>query len=260
MSAKKILVADAETPILHLLSKYFDSAGYEARLAANSDDALKILAQESISVMFFDLGLEPINGFDLCKQIRKDRTDAIIYALTRFSKLFGPQEIHEAGFNGYFAKPLFIEKIILFIEKIIQAASGAFEQIDQLAEKSRRRPIEKILIVDDDKQMRKMLRQMLEHEGYTVAEASDGQKGFECQTAQPADLIIMDIVMPGKSGVETMLEIKKTGPGVNFIVMTGGGWYSAEVDLDVARTLGAKAIKKPFTREQILSIIKRMHN
>ena len=259
MSQKIILVADAETPVLHLLSKYFESAGYEARLAANSDDALKILAQESISVMFIDLGLEPLNGFDLCKLIRKDRADAIIYALTRLDKLFGPQEIHEAGFNGYLAKPFFFEKIILFIEKIIQAACEAFEQIDQLAAKSRRRPIEQILIVDDDKQMRKMLRQMLEHEGYAVTVASDGQEGLEYQAAKPADLIIMDIIMPGRSGVETMLAIKKTDPEVKFIVVSGGGWYNAEVDLDVARTLGARALKKPFTREQILSMIKQMH-
>ena len=55
--------------------------------------------------MFIDLGLETMNGFELCENIRKNNPDAIIYALTGYAGLFGPQEILEAGFDDYFAKP-----------------------------------------------------------------------------------------------------------------------------------------------------------
>ncbi len=253
MSQKKILVADKEVSILQLLSTAFDSAGYETHSATNSDDARKILAQEFISVMFIDLGLEPMNGFDLCERIRKDGSVACIYALTRYGKLFGPHDIHEAGFDGYFAIPV-------AIQKILQTVNEAFKKMDAWADKSRLREIKHILIIDDDEHMRKMLRQMLELEGYTITEASNGQEGIENQAAQRADLIIMDIVMPRRGGVETMMSIKETDPEVNFIVVTGGGWINAEVEFDVARTLGARTLKKPFERKQLLSTIKQMQS
>ncbi len=252
MSQKTILVADADTDVLSLLATSFDSAGYQTRLASNSDDALKILAKETIAVMFIDLGLEPMNGFELCEQIRQDRSDAVIYALTKYNKLFGPRDIRQAGFDGYFAVPF-------LPERILQAAKEAYEKIDSWALRSRQHAIKRILIIDDDDQMRRMLRQMLELEGYAVSEASDGPEGIGRQAAQPADLIILDIVMPGKSGVETMTAIRKTDPEVEFIVVSGGGFYNAEIELDMAQTLGARALKKPFERNQLLTMIKEMH-
>jgi DNA-binding NtrC family response regulator len=146
MSEGKFLLVDDKIPILHLFSKVFRSAGYKIRLASNSGEALKVLEQESTSVMFIDLGLELLNGFELWQLIRKDRPDTIIYAITRYGRLLGPREIREAGFDGFFAKSL-------IVERIKQVVHEPFEKIDQLTNKSRHRAIEHILNIDDDEQV-----------------------------------------------------------------------------------------------------------
>lgn len=251
MSERKILVVDDEAPIREVLNLAFRKAGYEVRLASGGEDALEILGQESIPVMFIDLGLETMNGFDLCEQIRKDRPEAKIFALTGYAKLFGPHEIREAGFDDCFTKPF-------EIETLLQAVRGSFAKIDQLNNKPLNHAIESILIIDDDDQFRKMLRKMLEFEGYKVTEASDGEEGIGRHSVQPADLIITDIIMPGKEGIETILAIKEKDPAIKFIAVSGGGWYGSEVEFEMARSLGACTLKKPFEREEMLNAIQQL--
>ena len=123
---RKILVVDDEAPIRDMLERAFSGIDVSVCSVATGEEALEILTREYIPVMFLDLGLETLNGLDLCEQIREDCPYAIIYALTGYTKLFGQQEILEAGFNDYFTKPF-------RLDTLYQAVKEAFEKIDQLA-------------------------------------------------------------------------------------------------------------------------------
>lgn len=147
---KKILVVDDEPSILYMLDSAFGKVGYSVFLAANATEAFEILKQQSIPLMFIDLGLEPMNGFELCENVRKDNPDAVIYALTGYAGLFGPHEILEAGFDDYFAKPFKFKELYQNVEE-------AFKKLDRLSEI---KAINRILIVDDDDKFRKMLRKL----------------------------------------------------------------------------------------------------
>ena len=249
MESKKILVVDDENTIRDLLEYSLGKAGYSVRSAASGDEALEILGQESIPVMFIDLGLDvgAMNGFELCEQIRKKNSNAIIYALTGYAQLFDPNEFRKAGFDDYFAKPV-------NVEAICQVLRNSFEKID------RQNVIERILIIDDDDQLREMLRQMLELEGYTVIEAPDGEEGIRRQSEQSADLIIIDLIMPGKDGLDTMLDIKDAFPEAKFIIITGDIGYFPEAKLDMAKILGARTLNKPFTQKEIIKVIEQLQN
>ena len=89
----------------------FCKAGYCVRLATSAEEALEILRKENISVIFVDIGLEKMNGFELCGHIRKDNPRALIYALSGYPELFLPQDISDGGFNDYFSKPISIENL-----------------------------------------------------------------------------------------------------------------------------------------------------
>ena len=255
MNENKILIVDDEAAIRVMLKRAFRRVGYSVRSAASGEEALEILEHEYISVMFLDLGLETMSGFDLCERIRKHSPDAVIYAITGYAKLFGQCEIPEAGFDDYFVKPF-------SVETLYQAASQAFEKIDLLAKihGPANHVIERILIIDDDDQFRWVLRKILEKEGFEVMEASDGEDGIKRQSEQPADLIITDVIMPKKNGIETMLDIQKTDSKAKFITVSGGGWYGTEIDFDIAQILGAITIEKPFGRGKILEAIKQLQN
>lgn len=250
MEEKTILVVDDERTVREMLEMAFDRAGYSVRLATSAEEALDILKQESIPLMFIDLGLEKMNGFELCEHIRKDSPDAIIYALTGYAGLFGEHEIAEAGFDGYFAKPV-------RVETLYQITKDSFEKLNRV---NSRKVIKRILVVDDEEQVRKMLRKMLEREGYEVVEAADGNEAINRHSEQSFDLIITDIIMPGKEGIETIIEIKNNDPEAQFIVVSGSCWYGSDVEFDMAKILDAKILRKPFEREALLNVIKQMQD
>ena len=119
--------------------------------------------------------------------------------------------------------------------------------------------MKRILVIDDDTQFRQMLGQMLERAGYEVLEAANGKEGIElCQQA-PTDLIITDIIMPEKEGVETIIELKRDFQDVKIIAVSGGGRADSKDYLKIAKRLGADRIfSKPFDREELLAAIEKL--
>ena len=115
----------------------------------------------------------------------------------------------------------------------------------------------RILIIDDESQIRSMLRLMLERAGYEIAEAPDGIEGIRKYRENPADLIITDLIMPNKDGIGMIIDLKKEFPKVKIIAMSGGGVNRPEGYLDGAKKLGAtRTLTKPIDREEMLKAVK----
>ena len=115
----------------------------------------------------------------------------------------------------------------------------------------------RILLIEDDNQVRNLLREVLEKAGYKVVEASDGEQGVASYRRQPADLVITDIMMPHKDGVETIRELRHDFPQIRIVAITG---YRGRFNrLPAAEVLGAgRTLVKPFTPEQILEAVKEL--
>ncbi len=118
--------------------------------------------------------------------------------------------------------------------------------------------MKRILVIDDDAQFRPMLGQMLERAGYEVVEAGDGEEGIKLYREAPTDLIITDIIMPEKEGVETIIELKRDFPDVKIIAISGGSrGIDAKSCLSYVKNLGVSHVfAKPFEREELLDAIR----
>ena len=117
----------------------------------------------------------------------------------------------------------------------------------------------RILIIDDESQIRSMLRLMLERVGFEVFEAADGMEGIRQYRDNPADLIITDLIMPNKDGIGMIIELKKEFPKVKIIAMSGGGLNKPEGYLKGAKKLGAACtLTKPIDRDEMLRAIKEV--
>src|SRR5688572_234064 len=84
-------------------------------------------------------------------------------------------------------------------------------------------PMQRILVIDDDEQVRALLYEILDRAGFKVVEATNGVEGLKLYRAQPADLVITDLIMPEKEGVETILELRREFPDVRVVAISGGG-------------------------------------
>jgi len=115
----------------------------------------------------------------------------------------------------------------------------------------------RILIIDDDAQLLAMLRQTLEREGYEVVEASDGKAGLKRYHENPTDLIITDLIMPEKEGIETITELRRAFPDVKIIAISGGGQVDPGQYLSIAKSFGVQyTFAKPVERNELLKAVR----
>jgi CheY-like chemotaxis protein len=117
-----------------------------------------------------------------------------------------------------------------------------------------------ILLIDDEKPFRDVLKQVLSKAGYDVVEAANGADGINRFYDRPADMIITDIIMPEKGVIETIIELKKAHPEVKLIAMSGGGCYGTDIDFDMAKKLGARTLDKPFALRELLDAVAELLN
>ena len=117
----------------------------------------------------------------------------------------------------------------------------------------------RVLVVDDNEDMRESTRALLALMGYDAEVASDGAQALEIQRARPAEILLTDIFMPGKDGIETIEAFRRHWPGVRIVAMSGGGEVATRDYLSVAPEIGADAtLRKPFTMESLRGLLQSL--
>ena len=112
----------------------------------------------------------------------------------------------------------------------------------------------RILVIDDEPLIRATVVTILTREGFSVEEASDGQAGIPMFHKNPPDVVITDIFMPNRYGIEVVMELKRSYPHTKIIAMTGGGQMRMMEIGSAANILGADHIlHKPFDRQSLLA-------
>jgi DNA-binding response OmpR family regulator len=114
----------------------------------------------------------------------------------------------------------------------------------------------KILVIDDDEAVCEVLELILSRHGHTVLRAANGEQGLDLFYNEEFDLVITDILMPEKEGVETIREMRQADPDVRIIAISGGGSLRAEEYLVFAKKFGADAtLVKPIDRAVLLTTV-----
>jgi DNA-binding response OmpR family regulator len=113
-----------------------------------------------------------------------------------------------------------------------------------------------VLVIEDDREVREYLVEVLSRAGHVVRTAANGRDGVALFRDEPAQIVITDIIMPEKDGIETILDLRREHPQLNVIAISGGGRSTPENYLHSARLLGAdRAFRKPFKNEEILAAV-----
>ena len=118
----------------------------------------------------------------------------------------------------------------------------------------------KIVFIHDDSAIREMLGMMLTGEGHEVVLAENGNDGLQkLKTSPEINLIISDIIMPEKEGVETITEIRESYPDIKILAISGGGTVQQELCLSIAKLVGADhTLGKPFLKKDLTNAIDRV--
>jgi CheY-like chemotaxis protein len=118
-----------------------------------------------------------------------------------------------------------------------------------------------VLVIDDDASMRRLILRTLAESKHQLIEAENGQQGLKLMDQHKPDLIITDILMPQKEGIETIREVQERSPGTKIIAISGGGVSHNLMFLDIARAFGADAVlAKPFRPAQLIEAVEKALN
>jgi DNA-binding NtrC family response regulator len=121
---KTILIVDDEVTVREIFKDFFGASGYQVLTAEGADNAMEILEEREIDVIFLDLRLFGTNGLELGRRIRKEKPLSILFAITGWAGLFEVEECREAGFDDFFIKPVEFD----MLQKVVE---DAFERLER---------------------------------------------------------------------------------------------------------------------------------
>jgi len=114
----------------------------------------------------------------------------------------------------------------------------------------------RILIIDDETEIRSILSRILTQAGFDVLATANGDEGTRVCRQQSIDMVIVDMIMPEKDGLETLMEIRRNSPKARIIAISGAPRTKVMDSLSVALKVGAVAtLAKPFTPKEFLSSV-----
>jgi len=117
----------------------------------------------------------------------------------------------------------------------------------------------RILVVDDNEDLRSTIQALLQADGFEVDVAADGHAALALHQSNPADVVITDLFMPDKDGIETIVELRKQSPRIKIVAISG--WTSTQGSdyLQVAREIGATVtLQKPFDPEELSRVVRQL--
>jgi len=119
-----MLIVDDEMTVREIFKDFFEASGYQVLTAEGADNAIELLHDREIDVIFLDLRLFWTNGLELGRRIRKEKPLSILFAITGWAGLFEVEECREAGFDDFFIKPV-------EFDMLQKAVEDAFERVER---------------------------------------------------------------------------------------------------------------------------------
>ncbi len=213
-----ILVIDDERLICDLLRMMLERQGYDVHTASNGQEGIDAFRRLKPTFTFLDLRLPDMSGIEVLKQIRQANPDGAVMILTAAPSEILEKQARELGATDFLIKGLPMDVLI----GAVRSATGQPAPSATPAPVLKKEPVGKsIVVIDDDTEIRYWLTQALTDRGHRVRTAANGQAGLDLVEAEPPDLVIMDLVMPGLTGVQVMRRLKARNYSGVTMMLTG---------------------------------------
>lgn len=258
MKKTKILFIDDDLDFSEASKIILEQAGYEAILAQDGKKGLASVKKESPDLIILDIMLPDINGFSVCRGLKEDPNYSSIPII-----LLGDIGASPDSYVKNIAKE---HKADCYLPKPVDSKK-MLEAINDLLARTKPKPREerarvKILLVDDDPDFLEATRQILVANKYEVVTAKDGDEGIAKAKYESPDLILLDVIMPGKDGFTVCYELRKiaqTRP-IPIVILTALGQqltkpeYAVDIAID---HLADDYINKPVDTPTLLKKIEK---
>lgn len=212
--ASGILVVDDAVNMRELVAKALSIAGHQVTTVPSAEQAREMLLQKSFGLIILDIDLGSESGLSLLKEFKDKglRTPVVIYSGSVTPEV--ETEARAAGAADVLRKDIGIETLVTQIGRIVQVKDRISDGISVRKETP-------ILLVDDQDNIRAMLKTFFERKGFKIVEATNGQQAVEIVRSQKVSAVLLDMEMPGMTGLETLPKLLEINPRLGVLMATG---------------------------------------
>ena len=234
MHPLRVFIVDDDRDFAESLALLVEGRGYQVELAFCGEEAIAKFREQDFDITFMDVRLPGKNGTESFLEIRKFKPSARVVMMTGYSVEQLLEQAVDHGAWGVLNKPIDGRQVLELLERI--------------------KP-DGVLVVDDDPDFVQSVKNLLVDNGYVVFVATNGQEAIDRIRSNGIDILILDLRLPVLSGLETYLELKRTGHSIPTLIVTAYPDVYAD-DVDRLRSLSVSGIlTKPFDPRDLLDAV-----
>ncbi|HYF94176.1 MAG TPA: response regulator [Symbiobacteriaceae bacterium] len=248
IAGKTVLVVDDDPDIVRLITLSLEQEGFQAIGATSGSDALAIARSRRVDAITLDLLMPGMHGLEVARQLKEEAAtrEIPVVVVSAYTKHRDP-EMLALGVAGVVTKPIDEGQMLSMIRSIVGE------------QRSESKEAPAILVVDDDPDVRRIVRVILERRGYVTWAASDGQEAYRMIMEQRPDLLILDLMMPNMDGFQLvrLLRQRRWTQRIPLLVLTALDLTEGERTL---LTLGPTrhVTKGPRIQEEVVARVKEL--
>ena len=232
------------------LEKYLSEQGYDVISVHDAELVEEIAEQQSPEVIILDALLQKLNGFELCQRLKRHPKLKPIPLLMTSAIYIAEEDLKHGIHFGTTTYPILADRCLMKPFK----PSELLKQLQYLQGKAIEQPyLPQILIVDDEKDIRDLLRTTLQRRQYNSIEVSSGKACLKLLASYTPDAILLDYKLPDISGMDVLKRIRETLPDVGVVLMTAYG--DEDLAIHAIEEHVDAYIRKPFMVESMLSLV-----
>lgn len=248
-TTKHLLIVDDDPRIRGLLTESLSALGYTTSQASNGREALELVYGHEFDCVITDIRMPEIDGLTLLQSLKRQKPDLPVVMITGFAIPQHKAEAVEAGADGFLMKPFRLSKIEDVLARVLSEARPNGQH---------HRPIQSVLIVDDDPHFRILLLEVLEAMRYNADSVSTAEDALNRIEHHCPDAIISDYRLPGMSGETLVKTVKAMHPEIPIILISG---YAPSISgREFADGAADAFLMKPFRIDRIGEILKSLED
>lgn len=273
---ERILIVDDEAQNLELMEALLASAGYEILLAHEGEEALRLARERRPDLLLLDLMMPGLSGFEVCARVKTDpQTGGIpVLFVTALNQISDKERAMAAGGDDFLTKPFQRTELLTRVEALLRVRhlnrdlDRALAYLHELELTRHAQQPKKptaptppaegagtILVVDDELLARQLFADVLREAGYVTHQAENGERALEIARQETIDVVLLDIMMPGMSGLEVLAQLGELAPDSPVVIATANPTSDNAI---AALRLGAfDFIVKGFKNEVMLTTVAR---
>lgn len=245
MDRFKVLIIEDDKTANEQLAKVVKKEGFEVIAAMNGKEGLKRFTEEKPDIVITDLKMPEMDGMEVMHTIKSSSPEMPLIVITAFGETDTVISAIREGALDYLKKPLDIDQLSI-------ALGRAKEKVSELKKTI---PYPTLLLAEDEKATRERLARILENEGWEVFQASNGEEAIELFQRHKIDVVLLDIKMPKKDGLQTLHEMRNLTDDFEAVILTGYGDESNAIQ--ALRDGAINFLRKPIDLDQMIIAVEK---